>query len=205
MASYTREQLELWLKTTDVKASRVLDVGGSQLPVEGRTKSWDVKEYRILDLANPHECKQKPDIIMDLNLFSIWVKSQLSFKEKEIVGDGFDIAFCLEVFEYLWNPVQALKNINQFLKPNGVLYVSFHFIYPVHSPSTKDYLRYTPTGVEKMMELAGFEIVEMIGRKFTIDGFEAYSELINSEKMRMAGDFSKHNWAGCLVKARKTI
>ena len=50
--SNVRRQLEAWLKTIDVKADCVLDVGGAQLPVKGRTKSWEVKEE---DLAKHME------------------------------------------------------------------------------------------------------------------------------------------------------
>ena len=41
------QQLEDWIKTLDVSGS-VLDIGGSQNPIKGRTKSWDVNEYKIL-------------------------------------------------------------------------------------------------------------------------------------------------------------
>lgn len=68
MSSYSRQQLEAWLKNIDVKAKRVLDCGGSQLPVKGRTKSWEVKTYKILDLQNPHENKVSPDIVADINV-----------------------------------------------------------------------------------------------------------------------------------------
>lgn len=66
MSSYFRQKLESYLKTLDVKADRVLDVGGSQLSIKGRTKSFQVKELLTLDLAEPHEGK-KPDIIADMN------------------------------------------------------------------------------------------------------------------------------------------
>ena len=65
-ASYTRAQLEKWLKTIDVKADRVLDIGSSQNGIKGRTKSFEVVECVGLDLKNPHQ-GGKADIVLDIN------------------------------------------------------------------------------------------------------------------------------------------
>jgi len=64
--SYFRTQLENWLKTIDVKADRVLDIGGGTLPVLKRVKSWDVGEYKIAD-NSLEESKEKIDFNIDLN------------------------------------------------------------------------------------------------------------------------------------------
>lgn len=63
--SYTREQLERWLKTIEVKGS-VLDIGNAQNKLKGRTKGYNPEEYIGLDLEQPHqgECA---DIIYDIN------------------------------------------------------------------------------------------------------------------------------------------
>jgi len=195
MSSYTRQQLENWISQLDVKANRVLDIGGAQLPVKGRTKSWDVKEYKILDLEQPHECKQKPDIIRDLNDY--W---PFDHNDEIYIIPEFDVVFCLEVSEYWWNPVQALKNVNILLKPGGLLYISFHFIYPVHNPSEQDYLRYTPEGVKKLLKETGFEIVDIVPRLYEETPPINYFIL---EQMRPAKEYDKHDWVGCLVKAKK--
>jgi len=47
--SHYRNQLEEYLKTLDIKADRVLDVGGASNPVKSRVSSWNVKEYKIVD------------------------------------------------------------------------------------------------------------------------------------------------------------
>ena len=67
--SYSRQQLEEWLKTIETVSGRVLDVGGSQNPITKRLRNTAIlfEDYKILDLEQPHECKQKPDIVMDLN------------------------------------------------------------------------------------------------------------------------------------------
>jgi len=199
-ASFTRIQLENWLKTIDVKADSVIDIGGSQNLITGRVKSWDVKDYKILDLEKPHEMKRKPDIIGDLNYF------EKCHYDK--YRDYFDIAFCMEVSEYWFNPMTALENISNCLKKGGILYISFSFIYPVHEPVDQDYLRYTPRGVEKLLEETGFEILEMKHRllKEPSDFMQTQEKLFNvwtEEGMRPAKNYDKHNVVGCLVKAQK--
>ena len=208
MSSYSRQQLESWLKTIDVKADKVLDIGGSQLPIKGRIKSWDVKECKILDIEEPHECKVKPDIVWDLNNPSITideeeVSMEYCWKIDETLAkyrNDFDTAFCIEVSEYWYNPFEALKNINFFLKKGGILYLSTHFIYPVHNPVECDYLRYTRAGIIKLLEESGFKIDEIEARKikscWLLDWFEA-------EKMKFAKRYNKHNEIGHLIKAVK--
>jgi len=74
MSSYTRQQLEDYLKTIEIQGGKVLDVGGSQnILSEKRLKIFKPDEYKILDLEQPHECKQKPDIVCDLNYPIIFI------------------------------------------------------------------------------------------------------------------------------------
>jgi len=136
MSSLTRIQLENYLKTIDVKGS-VLDVGGSQSSIRGRTKSWDVDNYKILDLPQPHK-GDKPDYAFDIQEYMLGHK----------INERFDNIFCMEVTEYLYDPWRAIYNMGRLLKKDGHLYISFHFIYPQHPPEKLDYLRYTPAGVE---------------------------------------------------------
>jgi len=111
MPSNYRLQLEDWLKTLDVKADTVYDIGGKQKPVKGRTKSWEVNEYKILDL---------PEFDVQEEMST----SQVVRYEKA------DLIFCLEVFEYLIYPSGAMYNISYLLNEGGTAYISFAFIYP---------------------------------------------------------------------------
>jgi SAM-dependent methyltransferase len=193
MSSQGRIQLENWFRTINVDCDRVLDVGGSQKPIKGRTKSWNVKDYKILDLVNPHENIQQPDISFDINeAMPMYMYDDTYY---------FDIVFCGEVSEYLWNPVQALKNINKFMKVGGILYMSFHFISPIHGPEGQDFLRYTKWGVQKLMKETGFEIVELISRvaKEPANIIALYS----GEGAKPMTNYKYHNEMGYLVKAIK--
>lgn len=149
--SFYRDQLEKWLGKIDVIADRVADIGGGANPAYHRVRSWNVKNYMIFD-NKLEEMKQEPSIVCDLN-------------KKIDTNLDFDIVFCLEVFEYIFDPIQAIKNIHTLLKQGGIAYLSFPFIYPIHSPHQNDYLRYTRYGILKLLEIAGLKVVEMIGRE----------------------------------------
>lgn len=190
MSSYHRIQTEAWLRTIDVNCERLLDVGGSQLPIKGRTKSWSVKDYRILDLKQPHECKQKPDIVWDINKEANYA----IYSPKE----EFDIIFCIEVSEYWWNPVKALENINKMLKQNGILWITFPFVYGYHKPEGTDFLRYTPTGAEKLLQETGFKILE---HKFRITNNSKLEEFYIEERMKFLPIYNKV--IGIMLKAQK--
>ena len=198
MGSKTRQQLEDWLSVIDVDTDRVIDIGGSQLSIMNRVNKWKVNEYKVLDLEVPHECKQKPDIIFDLN-----TDGRLSYNEKKELDKQFDMAFCLEVTEYLYDPMKAVKNIASMLKTGGTLFISFHFIYPVHNPPKEDCMRYTVVGAEKLLKAAGFEIVFNRTRLGFNNAMQSLFDFYSKEKMRPTKLENCHNEIGCLIECKK--
>lgn len=170
MSSSYRQGLEYWLKTIDVEAENVLDIGGSQNPTKGRTNTWNVKNYKIADLKKPHVNSPKPDIIIDMN-------------EEVDFYDEYDVIFCLEVFEYVWNPVAAFDNIYDLLAENGIAYVSFPFVYPMHEPIDDDSLRYTLPGIERLANFSGLKIAKITTR---IPETDLLLQFYSAERMRPA-------------------
>ena len=174
--SHSRLQLEDWLRGLAVKAETVVDVGGTKFPVKDRVGSWNVQRYDFLDLPE-YDLNQPWDL-----------------------QEAYNLAFCLEVFEYVYNPMQAMTNLCNLLKSGGELYVSFHFVYPHHSAKKIDYLRYTRWGVDKLIQEAGFRSWERYPRYFKnprlIDQVYADENMqVTSEKL--------HTEQGYLVKAIK--
>lgn len=197
MSSSFRLELNRWLAQLDVKADRVLDIGGSQLPVKDRTKSWDVKEYLIADLPNPHVGSPKPSIEIDLNKIS-----DDPYGEPVIPSEYYewaDLVFCLEVFDYVFDPVNALLTTQQLLKKGGTAWVSFPSIYPLHQPVEDDALRYMPGGIKKLADSVGLEIVQMIPRRFESNLWE---QTYRTERMR-AAKHEDHNFSGWIVEFKK--
>lgn len=157
MASQYRNTLETYLGTLAVKADRVLDVAGASNPVRDRVKSWDVGRYDVLD--------------NELELPSIAIKYRADMNEglgysydpAEWMG-RYDLVFCLELMEYIWNPVQCVTNLRQLMADTGRLVITFPFVYPNHNPVAFDMLRYTKQGAEKILRHAGFVIDRVIPR-----------------------------------------
>lgn len=196
MGSFYRKQLEDWLKTIEVKAENVIDIGGGANMVLSRLKAADVKEYQILDNYAERDCHktfEPPYYPCDI---------QDTGKLKAIATIKYDVAFCLEVFEYIFDPLTALKNINWLLKYGGLAYISFPSIYPVHEPKELDSLRYTKQGIIKLMTAAGFSSWEITPRVAT-DGRVDLFSFYQSEHMRpVKGDEVIYD-IGYLVKGVK--
>lgn len=193
MSSSFRLELDKWLSGLDVKADRVLDIGGSQLNVKGRTKSWDVKEYLIADLPEPHIGSPKPDLEIDLNKDAernLWVGNK---------GRKYDLIFCLEVFDYVYDPIVAFDHIYHLLASGGTAWISFPSIYPLHQPVEDDALRYMPGGIKKLADSVGLKIEEMIPRRFETDLWE---KTYRAERMR-AAKHEDHNFSGWVVRLSK--
>lgn len=186
MASSYRRSLEDWLSNLDVSADSVIDIGGSQLPVSKRVKSWDVIDYKIADLPNPHVDSPKPDIEVDMNYPN-------TFDEK------YQVVFCLEVFEYIWNPVEAFKTLRRATQDGGTIYVTFPSIYPLHQPIGDDALRYMPAGIQKLAQNAGLVLVSMTPRKLHTN---MWQQAISAEGMRAAKG-EDHNFSGWICEFRK--
>lgn len=186
MSSY-RLELDGWLEGLDVKADRVLDIGGSQEPVKGRTATWEVGEYVVADLEQPHRGTKIPDELIDLN-------GQAPLLEP------FDIIFCLEVFEYVYDPMNAFHIIARLLKPSGSAFVSFPFVYPQHQPVEDDALRYAPGGLHKLAEASGLEIASIIPRRPQTDFLERF---YRHERMHAAKgvDHASTGWLVEFIKA----
>lgn len=188
--SLYRNQLEAWLKTIDVKADRVLDIGGGQKPLPGRTKTWDVKEYVVAD----NDPQFDPQILMDINNSIV--------DQFGMVIPEFDVLFCLEVFEYIYNPMVAMDNIWHLLKENGVAYISFPTIYPLHNPPGIDFLRYSKNAIEKYLKIFGFKTWEITPRVAT-EGRRALADFYSMEAMRPMKDTMDIYDLGYMVKVIK--
>ena len=182
MSSLSRQQLESWLKNIDVKG-KVLDVGGGQKSLEGRVKSLKPNIYHVLDINE----KFNPDYLCDINE-----------KMVDKITD-YNQIFCLEVSEYFYDPVTAIENTFWCLKDGGELYISFHFVYPLHKPDGDDMLRYTRNWIEKVFNIIGFSKIEITDRIAT-DGNNLLEAFYDVEKMKA---YKEIEVIGYLVKAIK--
>ncbi|KKN71702.1 hypothetical protein LCGC14_0417680 [marine sediment metagenome] len=139
-----REDLESWLGTLDISGT-VLDVGGAQKPIKGRTGSWYATAYDIWDIENfgkSFVTKGRVDGPIPSTLFPA------------------DNVFCLETLMYTIDPVRALMNLATLTKRD--LYISNPLEgYPETKPKGTDMLRLMPNWFEHVLKDSLFEIVEL--------------------------------------------
>lgn len=192
MSSSYRMELDKWLRQLEVKAGRVLDIGGAQETMPPRVKSWDVSRYYIADLEIPHKDSPRPDIIMDIN-------EACPTKVDIGVFESYDLVFCLEVFDYVWNPANAFQCIANCLKQGGTAWISFPSVYPLHQPVEDDALRYMPGGIVKLAESVGLSVEQMIKRRPETNGWENF---YRAERMR-AAKHEDHEFTGFIVEFKK--
>lgn len=194
MASLYKQQIVNYLKARTFKADRVLDVGGADTPIREYTS---VEANRILILDNAHFEGVHVDFVHDLNQFAH--PEEVFAIERD---NQFDLIFCINVFEYIWNPYNAIANLYTWLKPGGRLVVNFPFLYPLHNPVGIDYLRYTHEWVHKMFkEQFKFKEVDIQILEAT-GGMRQLYDFYAAEKMHYRKDKS---WVeiGCIVEAIK--
>ena len=77
-----------------------------------------------------------------------------------IRNEAIDIALFLEVMEHVDDDIGSLREIHRSLKPQGYLYISTPFIYPMHDRPS-DFRRYTVYGIQKLLENNGFKIQDI--------------------------------------------
>lgn len=187
MGSYYKQQLNDFVASQDVKADFVYDIGGAQHPIKGRTASWDVKEYKIVDLKVPHVELQHPDIEQDMN---------------EVWDDPFpaDLIYCLGVSDYIINPNIFMANISNALAEHGTAWVEFPFAYAHHNPVDDEGCRYSEGCIKRLAKQANLEIVEII-RKMERSGL--LRQWYSVEGQRAARDYPYHGVTGFIVRFTK--
>jgi len=197
--SLPRNQTIDWLKRIDIGSQAVLDLGA------GREDQWtnkhtqgDAKEYWTSDVENFPGI----NIVIDLNKNVIFDGDLKTYK----LDSKFDIVFCIEVFEHLYDPITAMQNIYLFLKEGGTAYISVPFINPIHDEV--DYLRYTEEWFRIIANNLHFTACEIAPRIAT-QGNKLLQRFYSAEGMRMSklrlkrGEAKKLSDVGYMVKLTK--
>lgn len=175
-----------------VKADLVYDIGGAQHPIKGRTASWDVKDYKIIDLAVPHVEVQHPDIEHDMNL--------PLFDRIEKLAKA-DVIYCLGVSDYIINPDIFMRNIRDLMTDNGIAWVEFPFVYPIHNPVDDEGCRYSEGCIRRLAKQANLKIEEIIYKRPKPDN-PFLRAFYDRDGMRAARGVD-HNVTGYIVRMTK--
>lgn len=202
MSSFYKQVLNEWKATLDVKAARVIDIGGAQDPIKGMTKSWDVEDYKIMDLAIPHVTKQAPDLVQDMNhpwhpMLRTELKGEVEYRFHPIQAD---LIFMLGVMDYVINPSMALENLTMFMTEDGTAWVEFPFAYAHHEPLMEEGCRYSEGCINRLAKQSGLKIVEIIRKMERSGGLVRWYA---DEGQRMAKNYPYHGVTGFIVKFEK--
>lgn len=109
--------------------------------------------------------------------------------------DSFDAIMCIEVFEHLPAPIEAVKEFSRLLKKNGVLLITAPFCSLTHFAPFHFYSGFNRFFYEKHLVDYGFEIIEIVpnGNYFEYIAQEMqfripnqYSDVIVSKKEKEA-------------------
>lgn len=77
-----------------------------------------------------------------------------------ISSESVDTILCSWVLEHLELPMNAVKEMNRILKPNGHVILTAPLFGHLHE-EPRDFFRYTNHGLEYLFERNGFEVIEL--------------------------------------------
>ncbi|TAK26071.1 MAG: class I SAM-dependent methyltransferase [Chloroflexota bacterium] len=120
---------------------RLLDVGCSRKPYYPYFATR-VRQYVGVDASITIG---QPDCIC--------VAERLPFAE-----GTFDITLSTQMIAYVDDPVAVLREMGRVLRPGGTLLLSTHGLFP----NMRDVWHMTDTGLHRVAEMAGFEVVRII-------------------------------------------
>lgn len=189
--SYYKQQLKEFLAKEKMPEGKILSIG-AQHDDRLYFKDYHGQEWKTLDVDREF----KPDILFNMNRFGFDVEGDGSLFEYQ---EYFDAVFAFELWEYIYSPLEAHKNIFSLLKPGGIYMGSYPFVYGKHNPPGQDFLRYTDDGIKKLLSVAGFHDVEITPRTGVVGSLESFYAV---EEMRVRKDVD-HNVVGYIVKAKK--
>lgn len=146
MASQLRTALHAALAHHTL-SGKVLDLGGARSSAYARFLGGTFS----LTIVNT-DPDAEPDVVHDL-------EAPLPFADGSYNG-----ALLINILEHVYGAERLLGECARVLVPGGQLVLSVPFLFPVH-PSPRDFWRFTPEALERMLVAAGFADVrvELLG------------------------------------------
>lgn len=131
---------------SELSGKKILDFGCGERPFN----SFFLK-YHIHTIACDLQQNSlgSVDILLDTNT------NILPFENGE-----FDAICLFDVLEHIEDDLTTLNEIHRIIKDDGILLLSVPFMYRFHE-IPNDYRRYTPTGLQYLLERCGFDVLEI--------------------------------------------
>ncbi|MDW8465858.1 MAG: class I SAM-dependent methyltransferase [Chloroherpetonaceae bacterium] len=126
---------------------KLLDVGCGQMPYKSLILSNNpgVTEYIGLDIGEYFG--SKPDLF--------WDGETIPLSDESV-----DCAMATELLEHCPNPAKVLSEIYRVLRPEGLLFFTVPFIWPLHLVPNDEY-QYTPFSLRRLLAQAGFRDISI--------------------------------------------
>jgi SAM-dependent methyltransferase len=119
-----------------------------------------------------------------------------------LAGQGpFDVVICEQVIEHVSDPATAAANLRGLCRPGGHVVVSTPFMIRIHELpeyGLKDYWRFTPRGLQTLLEQAGLQVdsVHSWGNRRCIAGnFDRWPAYRRWHSLRSEPDLAVQVWA----------
>lgn len=116
-------------------------------------------------------------------------------------SETYDVVICEQVIEHVPDPFGAAANLRRLCAPGGHVIVSTPFLVRVHelpAYGMKDYWRFTPRGLQTLLEAAGLE-VETVGswgnRSCIAGNLDRWPALRRWHSLRNEPDLPLQVWA----------
>ena len=124
------------------RGSRVLDAGAGEAPYR---ELFSHCRYVSSDWSqSPHEGAHRADVIASLEALPI-------------ADASFDAVINTQVLEHVVDPAKVASELFRVLAPGGRLFLSAPLIWPLHEEPF-DFWRFTPYGLTRLLEAAGFDV-----------------------------------------------
>lgn len=79
---------------------------------------------------------------------------------RDVLPSRFDLIIAEQVFEHVRYPWRAAKHVREMLRDDGYFLISTPFLLRIHA-APNDYWRWTPQGMQALLEDAGFSEVKV--------------------------------------------
>ncbi len=150
-SSLTRSAFNRALGSVTELRGRILDIGGTRIPMASYYQYLAIQDIRLVDILNISDAVGA-EIVADATAIPC-------------ADASYDAALCFNVLEHVARPQQVLAEIRRILKPDGRLVFMVPFLHKVHG-DPDDYFRYTESGLRVLFTDAGFSLksVRVLGR-----------------------------------------
>lgn len=136
--------IEKYISSTENKIA--VDLGCGSMPYRPLFEP-KLKSYLGADIS----LNKSADLLMDINTGKVSVADEVA-----------DFIISTQVLEHVISPENYLNEAHRICKENGLMFISTHGFWLYH-PDPNDYWRWTASGLRKILNNNGWEVIEIVG------------------------------------------